>query len=203
MQIFKKIGAFIRRRYFMIFIKPGFGSFGKGSFIKSPLSLGNPKSIFIGNDVMVQYKSWLAARPQTGNHEARLTIDDGSRIGNFNHIYATNSIHIEKNVLTADKVYISDNLHSYTNIHVPILKQPIRQLNSVKIGEGAWLGENVCIIGASVGKQSVVGANSVVTKDVPDYCIVVGSPAKIIKRYNSESGEWEKTNPDGSYLAKS
>lgn len=60
--------------------------------------------------------------------------------------------------MTADKVYISDNLHSYEDILKSIIKQPIKQINIVLIGDGSWLGENVCIIGANVGKNCVIGA---------------------------------------------
>ena len=102
--------------------------------------------------------------------------------------------------MTADKVYISDNLHNYEDINAPVHSQAIKQLNPVIIGEVSWLGENVCIIGASVGKQSVIGANSVVTKDIPDYCVAVGAPAYIIKRYNFETKQWERTNPDGTFI---
>jgi acetyltransferase-like isoleucine patch superfamily enzyme len=121
-------------------------------------------------------------------------IGDGSCIGNFNHIYATKSIVIGKNVLTADKVYISDNLHGYEDISLPILHQPIKQIGTVIIGDGSWLGENVCVIGAKIGVNCVIGANSVVTKDIPDYCVAVGSPAKIIKRYCFEKQEWLKVD---------
>lgn len=123
---------------------------------------------------------------------SRLTIEEGVRIGHFNHIYCTGKITIERDVLTADKVYISDNVHSFEDITVPIWQQQVKQLNEVIIGRGAWLGENVCVIGASVGQGSVVGANSVVTKDIPDFCVAVGSPAKVIKRYNHSTKLWEK-----------
>src|SRR5690606_32270085 len=103
--------------------------------------------------------------------------------GNFSHLYATGLVDIGNNVLIADKVYISDNLHSYEDVNIPIWKQPIKQLREVRIGNNSWIGENVCIIGANVGNHCVIGANSVVTKDIPDYCIAVGTPAKIIKRY--------------------
>ena len=106
-------------------------------------------------------------------------------------IYCTSNITIEKDVLTADKVYISDNAHSYEDVNLPIWQQPIKQLKSVVIGEGSWIGENVCIIGASVGKHCVIGANAVVTKDIPDYSIAVGIPARVIKKYNSEKQIWE------------
>lgn len=87
-------------------------------------------------------------------------------------------------------MYISDNLHGFNDINTPIKDQPLCQLKEVTIGSGSWIGENVCIIGASVGKNSVVGANSVVTHDIPDYCVAVGAPAKIIKRFDSEKQKW-------------
>ena len=113
-------------------------------------------------------------------------------IGHFNHIKCSEKITIGKNVLTADKVYISDNSHEYHNVYMPIRLQKIVQLKNVVIGDGAWIGENVCIIGASVGKGSVIGANSVVTKSIPDYSIAVGTPAEIIKFYNKKTKIWEK-----------
>lgn len=170
--------------------KRKYAKFGKGSMVKSPLRIDGAKNIKIGYNVIVQYKSWLAAVPLTGKESCSLEIEDGCIIGHFNHIYATESIILHKNVLTADKVYISDNLHGYGNITVPILKQPIIQKRKVEIGEGSWLGENVCVLGATIGRHCVIGANSVVTKDIPDYSVAVGAPAKVIKQYNSESKKW-------------
>lgn len=177
------------------------GHFGMKSLIISPLKLDGKKRIFIGERVVVEYKSWLAAMPVTGFSDCRLIINDGARIGHFNHIYATKKITIEENVLTADKVYISDNLHGYEDINQPILHQPIIQNgNGVVIGKGSWLGENVCVIGASIGKHCVIGANSVVTKNVPDFSVVVGVPAKIIKRYDHNKKQWRKTNHSGEFI---
>lgn len=99
---------------------------------------------------------------------------------------------IGRNVLTADRVYISDNIHKYEDIDMPIKDQGIIHKKDVVIGDGTWIGENACIIGASLGRNVIVGANSVVTKDVPDYCVVVGIPARIIKRYNGNTKQWEK-----------
>ncbi len=105
-------------------------------------------------------------------------------------------------MLTADRVYISDNLHGYENPNVPILKQPIKQNGTVRIGEGSWLGVGVAVIGANIGKHCVIGANAVVTKDIPNYSVAVGIPAKVIKRYNPETNKWERTYPDGSFIEK-
>ncbi len=168
------------------------GFFGVGSDIISPLELSGCKNISIGNNVHIAYKCRLAAVPHTQSPICELIIKDNCLIGNFNHIYATKKILLEDNVLTADKVYISDNLHGYSDINIPIVQQPIVQKKEVTIGSGSWIGENVCIIGASVGKHCVIGANSVVVKDIPDFCVAVGIPAKVIKRYNNETGVWEK-----------
>lgn len=174
-------------------------TFGWRSVITSPLQIRGKKNIRIGNRCSIQYNSWLAACP-LHNDSCILQIEDGCIIGHFNHIYATKSIVIHRNVLTADKVYISDNLHSYDNINMAVMHQPILQNKSVDIGEGSWLGENVCVLGAHIGKHCVVGANAVVTKDIPDYSVAVGVPAKIIKRYDIVTKEWRKTDPLGNFV---
>ncbi|MGL4347506.1 MAG: acyltransferase [Chitinophagaceae bacterium] len=192
MIINKLIGGFykifIKYPYYKIIM----GSFGKKSQIIKPLRIDGSKNIFIGENVYIQHYTWLASMPLTNNKTPRLEIEDGAIIGHFNHIYCTNKIIIRKNALIADKVYISDNLHSYENTNIPISKQPIKQINFVEIGEGCWIGENASIIGACIGKGSIIGANSVVTKNIPDYCVAVGIPAKIIKKYNQEKNIWEK-----------
>jgi len=171
-----------------------FQFFGQKSRIDSPLRIDGKKYIEIGKNVLIQYKTWLACFPLlTGEEKPILKIGNHTSIGHFNHICATKSIVIENYVLTADKVYISDNLHSYENPTIPIIQQPIKQIKTVVIGEGSWIGENVAIMGASIGKNCVIGANAVVTKDIPDYSVAVGNPAKIIKRYNFETKQWEKS----------
>ena len=182
------------------FFKLQLGSIGAGSKLFQPTITGG-KRIFIGKNVYVRKNTWLAADPVTGDANCKLVIGDGTYIGNNCHIYASSLIEIGKKVLIADKVYLSDNIHSYENINIPVIDQPVKQTNPVILKDGCWLGENVCVIGAVIGTNSVVGANSVVTKDVPDYCVAVGSPAKIVKRFNPSSGTWEKTNAEGEFIA--
>ena len=95
-------------------------------------------------------------------------------------------------MLTANNVYISDNIHGYEDITRPVIRQPVKYKRSVEIGSGAWIGENACIIGANVGKNSVIGANAIVTSDIPDYAIAVGIPAKVIKKYDLILKRWVK-----------
>lgn len=172
-------------------LSPFFRKAGKNLLINSPLKIDGLKKISLGDNVRIGYKSWISGSV-IDEKSGHLQIGSGCAIGNFNHIFAVNSIKIGDNVLTADKVYISDNLHEYKDIHTPIIRQGIRKTKEVKIGDGTWIGENVCIIGVTIGKNCVVGANSVVTKDVPDYSIVAGIPAKIIKKYNQQTNTWER-----------
>lgn len=196
----KRIIRFIYNRIKTLLYKSSMGRFGEKSVIINPLKINGKKRIFIGDKVVIEYKTWLAAMPLTRYDDCKLEIKDGVNIGHFNHIYATKSIIIEENVLTADRVYISDNLHRYDDINVPIKLQPIIQKKEVVIGKGSWLGENVCVIGAKIGKHCVIGANSVVTHDIPDYCVAVGSPAKIIKRYDFSTRTWKETNYKGEFI---
>ncbi len=158
------------------------------------------KRISIGSKVYINDRGWLACVPLTGGTDATLSIGDGTYIGRFCHIYATKQISIGQKVLMADKVYIADNIHGHEDVSIAIIDQPVQQTAPVHIGDGAWLGENVCIIGASIGKNAVVGANAVVTKDVPDYAVAVGIPAVIIKRYDRQSNQWRKTDKLGNFI---
>lgn len=200
MILWYKIKNSLYLRFFKLFISNKFKFFGNKSSIIFPLKINGFENISVGNNVNIAYKTWIAAIPHTGAKICELVIGDGTCIGNFNHIYATNSIVIGKNVLTADKVYISDNLHGYEDITIPIMHQPIKQINTVIVGDGSWLGENVCVIGAKIGKNCVIGANSVVTKDIPDYCVAVGAPARIIKRFCLNSDEWLRTDEKGDFI---
>ena len=193
----------VNRLLYFLFTSPFYkltlGSIGKGTKLRKAELTGS-KRIFIGSGVYINKFTWLACSPLTGDAACKLLIGDGTYIGRFGHIYATSGIEIGKKVLIADKVYISDNLHGYQQIDVAIIDQTIIQANKVFIGDGAWLGENVCVIGASVGKNSVIGANSLVNKNIPDYCVAAGAPAVIIKRYNFETNCWQKTDKAGQFI---
>lgn len=147
------------------------------------------KYISIGRNSVVQRGGWLLAL-KINEIEAELAIGDNCAIGDYCHITAVRKVVFENDVLIANNVYISDNLHEFENIDIPIKEQVIKFKKEVVLHSGCWIGENVCIIGASVGKNSVIGANSVVTSDIGDYCVAVGSPAKVIKRYDLMSEKW-------------
>lgn len=151
------------------------------------------KYISLGKGVTVQRSGWLLAFKKD-EVKPDLIIGDYTAIGDFSHITAMHKVIIEDHVLIANNVYISDNIHGYEDILVPVIEQEIKFKSDVLIGRGAWIGENVCIIGANVGRNSVIGANSVVTKDIPDFCVAAGSPAKVIKRFDLEEKKWKSIN---------
>ncbi len=177
--------------FFLLFYKSSFSSFGSRSTLLFPFKVNGAKYIRIGKKVHINEHAWLLSH-QIYEHDPKIEIGDDTYIGRNAHIVSVRDVKIGSSVLIADKVYISDNLHDYQEIEIPIKSQPVVFKKSVCIGDHSWLGENVCVIGASIGKHSVVGANSVVISDIPDYSIAVGSPAKVIKQYNHQTNQWER-----------
>jgi lipopolysaccharide O-acetyltransferase len=120
-------------------------------------------------------------------------------MNDYVHIGAIESVSIGDRVLIASKVFISDHHHgSYgkDGVHSnPSIPPGQRQLyaSPVAIEEDVWIGEFVSVLaGVRIGKGSVIGTMSTVTHDIPPYSIAVGSPARVIKRFNFENEMWER-----------
>jgi acetyltransferase-like isoleucine patch superfamily enzyme len=164
-------------------------AFGSGTAIYRPFRIDGGKDISLGSKTIFQRGSWLYCLG-IDEQSATLTIGAGCVFGYNNHITSVREVVIGDYVLTANNVYISDNIHGYEDIHRPIIKQPVKFKQKVEIGDGCWIGENACIIGSRVGKNSVIGANAVVTSDIPDYAVAVGIPARVIKIFDMDLGKW-------------
>ena len=180
-------------------LRPAFGQLGRGARIVRPLRLVGARHLFMDNGATLQVGAYFAALPDTG-YTPEMRIGAGTMIGNHAHIICTRRITIGVNVLVADRFYVADNAHEHRNPAEPVIAQGLRQLADVSIGDGAWIGENVCIIGASVGQNSVIGANSVVTRSIADFTVAVGAPAIPIRRYCFQSKHWLPTDPTGAFL---
>lgn len=163
-----------------------FGSVGKRAVVYKPIQIDSPCNVELGDFSTIYDFCWLIV----SNKKGKIVIGDHSVIGHFAHIVAESKVTIENHVLVADKVFISDCTHNYENVNIPILAQGISVKKSIVIGEGSWLGENVCVCGASIGKHCIIGANSVVTNDIPNYSVAVGAPAKVIKKYDFSTKKW-------------
>ncbi len=187
----------IREVYYLlktkIWYSQWFKCVGNKSKIIKPLGLSSPENISVGSNVTINPFCWLFTK-QLADKIPEFIIKDRVRIGHFNHITCINKVCIEKDVITADRVYITDNMHEYENVEIPIMSQPIVSKGEVHIGEGSWIGENASIISCKIGKHCVIGANTVVNKDIPNYSVAVGVPAKIVKRYHFEDRKWYRKN---------
>jgi acetyltransferase-like isoleucine patch superfamily enzyme len=176
-------------RYFVWKFFFNFQSLGKKVAIDSGVDISNPEFAVIGNFVHLQKDTWLLFAPR--KNYPLLKIGDYTDLGRRTFISCAQKIVIGKHVLIAPNVYISDHSHEYQNIKLPILNQDISGIKTVEIGDGTWIGTNAVILpGVTIGKNVVIGANSVVTKSIPDFSVAVGAPAKIIKRYHPKSRKW-------------
>lgn len=171
--------------------KRSFREFDISVIIRKPLEIKNPELISIGARTYIGEYAWLLPIKHEKN-STQIKVGRNVSIGHFVHIVSNSYIEIKDNVLIADRVFISDCSHEYGNVDVPIKEQNIKQISQVVIGQDSWIGENACILGASIGKHCVIGANCVVNKDIPDFCVVAGNPAKIIKRFDIELRKWIK-----------
>ena len=177
------------------FYKKKFAVCGQGNRIYRILTIDGAQNISLGNKIVIRDMAWLYA-----GADAQLIIQSNCEIGHFFHIVSIKKVVIEESVLIADKVFISDSTHNFSNIERPIREQGVSATKEVIIGTGSWLGEHVSVLGVSIGKHCVIGANTVVTHDIPDFSIAVGNPAKVIKRYNFKKGNWQKVDKNGEFI---
>ncbi len=159
-----------------------FSSWGVKSRLVPFAKLESPNLIAVGSNVHICEHAWLNACDDRNDGLPTLTIGDGTYIGRFVHINAWRNVKIGTNVLIADRVFITDCGHKYDDINTPIRLQNDVFLNAVNLCDGCWIGIGAVILsGVTVGRNAVVGANAVVTKNVPDFAVVVGVPAKVIE----------------------
>ena len=156
---------------------------GKNCSIGRYVKLFNPEYINFKNNVKIGDFVWLNVKPNKNNFS--LEIGENVYIGSYVQINAWASVTIENDCLISDRVYISDADHITKNIDEPIKNQGDMFISKVIIGEGSWIGINACILpGVKIGKGVIIAANSLVNKDIPDFAVVGGVPAKIIKFRN-------------------
>jgi len=172
-----------------------FYSFGDNSIIQEDSKISNLSCIQIGTGTFIKDNSWLNICSYENNTVPKIMIGDGCQIGSRFTMSIANKGVIERNVIMEPNVYISDCSHNYEAIGIPIMHQGITSVtHEIIIGENSWIGINASIVGnVRIGRGCVVRANSYVTKSIPDYCVVAGSPATIIKMYDPITQTWLRT----------
>lgn len=168
------------------FINPFKHSRGAGSIIRWRSRL----DVFPYNKFVLGSKSVIEDFSVINNGVGDVIIGKHTIIGISNVIIGP--VNIGDNVMFAQHVVVSGLNHGYKDINIPPSQQKV-ECNLISISDDVWIGAN-CVItaGVSIGKHSIVGAGSVVTKTIPDYCIAVGNPAKVIKKYSHTTNEWER-----------
>ena len=168
--------------------------------IRLPFDIRNKSNIYLGKGLTTGVGCRIEAFP-TLKKGIVLKLGNNIQMNDYVHITAMENVSIGNNVLLASKIYISDCVHgSYAgneNDSNPNITPSKRQLFSkpVILEDNVWLGEFVSVLpGVKIGKGTIVGANSVVSKSLPEYVIAVGSPAKPIKKFNFQNSRWEKIN---------
>lgn len=165
--------------------------------LRLPIDIRGKSGIDFGQRLTTGYGCRLESFSENGDKS--LLFGDDVQINDYVHINAVKSVRIGNNVLIASKVFITDLLHgSYKgdeNDSDPdtIAKERLLSSNPVCIQDNVWIGELVSVLpGVTIGRNSIIGANSVVTKSIPANCIAAGNPARVIKRYNTETMRWER-----------
>ena len=169
-----------------------FAAFGERSMIMwKPTTIFNERYISIGNDTLIGPDVALSAGMVPGQEcisDIVVSIGDRCLIGRGSGIVGHFSITIGNDVWTGHHVYITDQNHGYEDVSRPISQQSQPE-RAVVIGDGSWLGYGAVVLpGVTIGKHVVIGANSVVTHDIPDYSVAVGSPARVVRRHDPDLG---------------
>ena len=168
----------------------------KARLIRLPFDIRNKQNIYLGKNLTTGFGCRIEAHPLIKNNDICVFFGDNVEINDYVHIAGGQKVKIGNNVLIASKVFITDINHGFyrgNNQDNPNSIPKERKLSTipVEIKDNVWIGESVCILpGVTIGEGCIIGASSVVTKNIPDFSIAVGSPAKVVKIYNFVDKKW-------------
>jgi acetyltransferase-like isoleucine patch superfamily enzyme len=172
-----------------------FRAMGEGAWLAFPpgdivgperIELG--RNVFIGAHVLLSTSMPGEILPP--GRDVVLSIGDRTTIGRGSMLNGRVGIHLDHDVTLAPNVYITDHNHTYGDVTTPIGRQILEEA-PVRIGAGCWLATNVVVLpGTTIGRHVTVAAGSVVRGDIPDYCVIAGTPAKVVRRW-TEDGGWD------------
>jgi acetyltransferase-like isoleucine patch superfamily enzyme len=150
--------------------------------------------IKIGDSVLFDRDVWLNIPVAPDGGEPAIQFDEGCKVGRRCVISARNRIHFERDVIFAPSVLVMDHNHAFDDVTAPISHQGITTGGTIRIEEGCWIGFGAAIVCGKgelvIGKNSVIGANSVVTRSIPPHSVVSGNPGRVVKHFDSTRGEW-------------
>lgn len=181
----------VKNAYLYIFDDCRFGYLGNKSRIIKPMRILGKRRIFIDSNVLILNQARLETIREWNNEKlnGKINIGKGTSIEQCCHIVAAKEVSIGNDCVFSAFVYISDCSHKFVSSEK--IMDTSLDVNPVCIGNHVFIGIGSCILpGVHIGNNVVIGANSVVTSDVPDDSMAVGSPARVIKIYNYEKDNW-------------
>lgn len=159
------------------------------SFVRWPvhgevLEMLREDRLVLGEQVHLEPDVWI-----TGSQECRITVGGGTFLNRGVMLSATDAITIGEHCMFANGCMITDSNHRFDDLELPIPWQGFTSKGPVTIGDNVWAGANVVITsGVTIGRRSVIGAGSVVTRDIPEFSICAGAPATVLRRYGPAAG---------------
>lgn len=183
-------GGGVRPRWWVrVFVNPFYHKKGRNTHIFRRARVDTmPFNVFeMGDNCTIEDFTFI------NNGMGPVKIGDSAFIGAMNVIIGP--VTIGSHIMTAQNVVMSGLNHGFSDVTVGFRYQPCTT-GLITIGDGSWIGANsVITAGVIVGKYCVIAAGSVVTKNVPDYSIAAGNPARVIKQFNHQTKEWERYPP--------
>jgi len=173
-----------------IFNKPFFKHMGNYCYMGKPIIIIGKKNISIEDKVRIY--PHIRLESYGGGY---IQIKKNTSIGQNVHITCKDdALVIGENCTILGNSFITNIDHDYREIDIHVMKQKYI-IHHTEIGENCFIGMSAAIqAGTVLGKQCIVGANSVVRGTFPDYCVIAGAPAKIVRRYNPDTKEWERVS---------
>ncbi len=165
---------------------------GKNSYIDSTVNIFGWAHVSIGENTLVGEQSWINVngREKNFNH---IVIGDYCYLGKRNLLSSSRKLIIGDFVMTNNECKFLGSNHIYNDPMSPYIATGTTNDDIQKIGANVWIGAGTIVLGAvTIGHGSIIGAGSVVTKDIPSFSIAVGNPCKVIKRYDFKEEAWIK-----------
>jgi acetyltransferase-like isoleucine patch superfamily enzyme len=175
-----------------------FAHFGKRSLIVHPRGILSRHRIEIGDGVLIHENAMFSVVEHFNgrDHDPHLRIGSGTNIGSGVWFSCVGRIDVGEQNLWGHNVLIADSYHEYEDPDTPIIRQPMAPPKPVSIGAGCIIGPHAAVLaGVSVGANTFIAANAVVTRSVPPNSVVVGNPARVIRHYDRALGRWVEGEP--------